>query len=89
MPYIPKSEREQFQELTELINKTIIEGPSCTKGQLNYLMTKLALAYMSRCGKNYNTMNDVMGVFTNAANEFYRVQVAPYEDLKIDENGDV
>lgn len=89
MPYIPKSEREQFRELTDLIDKTIGDGPSCTKGQLNYLMTRLAHAYVARCGKNYNTMNDVMGVFKCAGDEFYRTQITPYEEEKRKLNGDV
>jgi hypothetical protein len=34
-------------------------------------------------------MNDVMGAFTGAQAEFYRRDVAPYEDAKIQQNGDV
>ena len=37
----------------------------------------------------YAVYNRAMGVFDCAAREFYRRVVAPYEDKKIMENGDV
>ena len=38
---------------------------------------------------NYQTMNDIMGALAGAQIEFYRRKVAPYEDTKIKDNGDV
>jgi len=39
--------------------------------------------------KGYFHYNRAMGVLASAMQEFYRRRVAPYEDVKIAENGDV
>jgi hypothetical protein len=44
---------------------------------------------MDAKGKNYQTVNDIVGALEGAKMEFYRRAAAPYEDLKIKENGDV
>ena len=38
---------------------------------------------------SYKTCNDITGALINCEHEFYRRVVAPYEDKKIIENGDV
>lgn len=60
-----------------------------TAGELNYVFTKLALRYLTRHGMNYQHVNDVIGALEGAKLELYRRHVAPYEDQKIIENGDV
>ena len=45
--------------------------------------------YIEQNGKCYQTFNDVTGALENAKLEIYRRMVAPYEDEKIVENGDV
>jgi hypothetical protein len=40
-------------------------------------------------GKNYKHINEIIGVLECAKQEFYRRVAAPYEDTKIQENGDV
>jgi hypothetical protein len=34
-------------------------------------------------------MNDIIGVLEAAKTEFYRRIIAPYEDIKIQDNGDM
>ncbi len=58
-------------------------------GELTYAMTKLALAYVEKKGLNFATCADVMAALHATDKEFYRRVVAPYEDTKIEENGDV
>lgn len=58
-------------------------------GELNYAITKLALAYFLDMGGRYAQINDVLGALEGAKLEFYRRVAAPYEDQKIIENGDV
>ena len=58
-------------------------------GELNYQITMLLQTYVGRHGTNYQNMNDCMGALVGAQQEFYRRVVAPYEDIKIQENGDV
>lgn len=88
MPYIsPESKKLYAEDLAKL--KATIDFYDITPGQLNYLMTSLCKMYIDRKGINYTHLNDVLGVFDGAGKEFYRRVVAPYEDKKIEENGDV
>ncbi len=78
MPYIPEEQRRL------LAYHPVPENP----GQLNYLITKLVKAYLEEHPK-YQDFNDVVGALECAKLEVYRRSVAPYEDAKIVENGDV
>lgn len=60
-----------------------------TAGELNYAITRLVLRYLKKHGRRYSTMNDILGVLSACGLEFNRRVVAPYEDEKIEENGDV
>lgn len=84
MPYIKMEDREN---LFDGIEGVIFKG--MTAGELNYVFTMLAHQFVKLNGRRYQTMNDVMGVFEGAKLEFYRRVVAPYENEKILENGDV
>jgi len=80
MPYIKPADRERLT-----LPALAIETP----GELNYLVTSLALQYVRRHGTSYATMNAVTGALECAKSEFYRRVCAPYEDAKIAENGEV
>jgi hypothetical protein len=58
-------------------------------GELNYILTGVVNEYFYRKGHHYKTINDILGALEGAKLEFYRRVVAPYEDTKIKENGDV
>lgn len=60
-----------------------------TKGDLNYVMTRLSQEYIVFHGKSYNTLSDVTGMLNDVKTEFERKVVAPYEDMKIEENGGI
>lgn len=60
-----------------------------TAGELNYLFSRLAISYFEDNGANYQAINDVVGALEGAKAEFQRRLVAPYEDKKIAENGDL
>jgi hypothetical protein len=79
MPYIPEAARGEIAagRLTQ------------TAGELNYVLTIIANNYLQRMGVNYQHINDVVGALEGAKAEFQRRVVAPYEDKKIAENGDV
>lgn len=78
MPYIKKEDRKRV-----LANRKPL-----TAGELNYLLTVTILDYFMPRG-NYQAANDVIGALEGCKQEFYRRHVAPYEDQKIEENGDV
>ena len=84
MPYIAKEERENFKE-AELL------GLKCeSSGQLNYVITKVIHGYLNKYGMiKYARINDILGALSGATLEFYRKIVANYEDIKIEQNGDV
>lgn len=76
MPYIKKERREQM------------ESPQ-NAGELNFLFSIISRAYLEEKGKNYQHINDIIGALEGAKLEMYRRIAAPYEDTKIQENGDV
>jgi len=85
MPYIAQDDRLPFEWLNnELENLTKYD--KLTAGEMQYI---IALMIKNVKPENYQDMNDVMGALAGAQMEFYRRTVAPYEDKKIKENGDV
>ena len=87
MPYIKMEDRGKYEEvLKELID--ILKGLPVERvdGELNYVITRLLKeSYPLR----YFNLNRAVGVLECAKLEFYRRVVAPYEDVKIRESGDV
>lgn len=79
MPYIKKEDRLMLA----------VTGKPKTAGELNFMFTQLAICYIDDNGKSYQHINDVLGALEGAKLEFYRRLVAPYENKKIAENGDV
>ncbi len=78
MPYIKSRRREDLDTY---------DFPY-TSGELNYVLTKEIIDYMGE-SPNYMKFNEVMGVLECVKQELYRRLVAPYEDKKCAENGDV
>ena len=60
-----------------------------TEGELNYTISTLLDEYLAEYGFNYANLNKVVGVLECAKLEIYRRMAAPYEDQKMQENGDV
>lgn len=84
MPYIKQNERDRFNVAIEEINCFL-----CHPGELNYIITRLMHGYVNMNGVKYETLNAVIGALESAKAEFQRKIVAPYEDIKIKENGNV
>ena len=87
MPYVKPEVRSVFSEALDELRDDIRHG--CSAGDLNYLFTEIALAYLQSYGTRYARINDVLGALEGAKLEFYRRLAAPYEDSKIRSNGDV
>ncbi|KKN55498.1 hypothetical protein LCGC14_0581730 [marine sediment metagenome] len=79
MPYIDKSRR---------LHLDCGHSPK-TAGELNYLITMTAVEYLESNGESYQSYNDILGALEGAKLELYRRRIAAYEELKIDQNGDV
>jgi hypothetical protein len=80
MPYINPEERKYMT-------------PDCitarTPGELNFQITSLMISYLMRHGLNYDTINAVVGAAESAKIELYARVARPYEESKINMNGDV
>ena len=84
MPYITQRERDHF-----LDDGIFPVRPANNAGQLNYQLTELCEKYLYQKRYSYQTMNDIIGALEGCKLEFYRRVAVPYEDKKIEENGDV
>ena len=84
MPYIPQDRRAEFDDLLAQLAPRVQ-----TEGELNYCITKLAALMLERIGTNYANLALCGSAMEHAKLEWYRRRVAPYEDQKIIENGDV
>ena len=95
MPYID-DERKLFIDpaLEELI--TLFEHAdkddgrffTAVAGDLNYIITRLILAYW-KGRHSYQAGAEISGAVHDAYNEFYRRVMVPYEKKKCKKNGDV
>ena len=80
MPYIHTHAKERLQ----------LGEPTLGAGELNYLLTQLCLEYMEdNPDSGYVILNDIIGALELCKMEFFRRVVTPYENEKIEENGDV
>lgn len=79
MPYIKKTNRELLE----------LGDPIRTPGELNYCITEMIKQYVKDHGLSYRVLNDVVGALESSKLEFYRRVVVPYENKKIEQNGDV
>jgi hypothetical protein len=82
MPYIKDADRNRLHKYEGWLMPE-------TAGDMNYLFTVIAHNYWNRNGQNYQAFNDIIGALEGAKLELYRRKVAPYEDVKIKENGDI
>jgi hypothetical protein len=85
MPYIKQEDRARFASILERLN----EVPIRSAGELNFLVTSVVHRYLQQFPKSYGVYNEAIGALEAAKLELYRRQVAPYEDIKIKENGDL
>lgn len=83
MPYIVPARREWWDK------KRIGLPLEISPGEINYVITRIVLQYVQERGQSYQTICEVTGVLENVKQEFYRRYAAPYEDSKIQTNGDV
>ncbi len=87
MPYIKPEQRKKWKKtIDEVVGKISSMPTENMEGELNYLISSIL-------GKSYKpgyyNYNRAIGLLECIKLEFYRRKVAPYEDKKIIENGDV
>ena len=83
MPYIPRRDRSKFDHHIEaLVNDDL------SVGQLNYIISRMIWMLWQK-KRGYTLGNNLIGVLECVKAEFYRRMLAPYEDVKAQENGDL
>jgi len=87
MPYIPRGEREELDEIVGALTTNLRNGNF--RGKLNYFISSVAQGLVEANGVSYSFINDFIGVLECCKLELYRRVASPYEDSKIEENGDV
>lgn len=97
MPYIQQKSRKIIDEKIEPILKYFNQAGDIVSydGEMNYVITRLLLSFYGGKGelghgnRGYQAYNRAMGVLECAKQEFYRRMIAPYENQKNLDNGDV
>ena len=82
MPYIKQDRRDELEEILWLMKKKNIQAD----GDLNYLLYAFCVRYTH---ESYNNYKNFIGELNECAAEIRRRLLAPYEDQKILDNGDI
>ena len=92
MPYIKPEDRPQYNVIIDgLAHRLRIGGGGdrAIRGHVNYVITEIVLCALKPGGGwGYHSLSDCVSVLKDAAAEIERRLLAPYEDRKIQENGD-
>jgi|TARA_B100000315_G_scaffold150591_1_gene139344 hypothetical protein len=87
MPYIDKKRRIKYEkglkEVLNMLNKVSNEN---VDGELNYVISMILKGLYKPSYYNYNR---AIGVLESIKLEYYRREIAAYENKKIKENGDI
>ena len=75
--------------LASLAAGVIVEESKNQAGVLNYCISALLNEVLKTNGVSYRNINELIGVLECAKLELYRRVASPYEDEKIQSNGDV
>lgn len=85
MPYISKEDRQNYEELENMMDQTIIH----TKGDLEYLIFMLMKRYMSTRDYRYTELHNCVYATMHCADEFRRRFLDKREDEAREKNGDI
>lgn len=82
MPYIDPKRRGGIDE-------TLSNVSYWGLGDIAYDVWKLLKMYQRMMGESYHTHTAILGLLDSLKQEWYRREVAPYEEYKRERNGDV
>ena len=83
MPYLSEARRTY---VAKRLHAGALED--LVAGDLNYVLTTTLLGFVGPA-PSYARFNEAIGALESAKLELYRRMIAPYEDRKANENGDV
>ena len=82
MPYVKPKDRYKLDLVVRVLQLHKIKA----NGDLNYILFKF---FKESVPKDYNSVKNYLGELDEVRVEIRRRFLAPYEDFKIEENGDV
>ena len=92
MPYIKPDSRKKFDEGIKLVVEALkshTDGEGHVgMGDVNYVFSSIVWE-LFRSNISYGYGNSLVGMLECVKQEFYRRQLAVYEDQKMQENGDI
>jgi broad-specificity NMP kinase len=90
MPYIPQKDRDKFKGSLSILKNDLIDSgrKPLAVGELNLIISTLIWGIFDQ-HPSYTLGNDLVGVLECVKAEFIRRRLNPYEDKKIQENGDL
>ncbi len=91
MPYISDEDRKrpEMVRLLRAIDKAVEAGVINCRGDMNYITFFMGRRYVDKKGESYHNHSDVCAALNDCAEEYRRRFMNPYEDKKMEENGDV
>jgi len=89
MPYLPTEERYDIERIIPQLSAAILAPGTNTPGSLNFAISSLVDEMVAARGESYGLYDAIMGALECSKREIYRRMVAPYENEKQKENGDV
>jgi hypothetical protein len=99
MPYVTQAQRKVVDPAIDALAAEILKaaegegmaaaGPAKVDGIVNYAFTRLMQKTLLAHDRTYASLERAIGVFECAKLEMYRRMVAPYENIKARQNGDV
>ena len=92
MPYIKQEDRaEQVLKGYDITKEDlgfVLGEIARNAGDFNYVISHAIAVYLQKHGLNYANCNEMVGMLECCKQEVVRRVVSPYEDQKIEENGD-
>ncbi len=88
MPYIARKDRAQYQHAINELAKLVPPDRMARPGHMNYIISLLIQRVYGE-SMRYADHNEVVGLLNCVQQEFYRRFTAPYEDEKIEQEGDL
>lgn len=82
MPYVAQSRRPELDKVV----RAMADARVCADGDLNYILYAYCVRHVP---KSYEDLKNLRAELREAADEIGRRLLAPYENKKIQDNGDV
>lgn len=87
MPYINKNKRKNYDKIIQEILNILKKVPKdSVDGELNYVISMILKGLYDQ---SYYDYNRAIGMLESVKQEYYRRNIAPYEDKKIIDNSDI